>query len=79
MQEAYINNPELLETKRLFLWEYLEKRIKEFNLDHLSTQAFERLQKMWDVSVSYWVHFDTEDIESMLNQCFIEYQKNNPE
>lgn len=73
IRQYYIDNPESLETRRLMLWEYLEGRVKEYNLDHLMPEAFDRLDKMWKNAISFWVFPGLDDINKMLDEV---YQKN---
>lgn len=73
IKNYYIENPEALETKRVIFWEYLEERTKQFNLDHLMKEAFEKMDRLWSLSTSYWVFPDMTDLDKLLDDI---YKKN---
>lgn len=76
MKQMYLGDPEMLELRRMCLYEYLERRIKEFNVDHLMKESFDELDKLWDVARSYWFFPDNSDMDKLLDEIYVKNKDN---
>lgn len=70
MIDFYKQNPEILEHRIYLEMVNLENYLEEFNLKHLTVDAFKKWNRIWELGRSYWQFPEEDDMKKMVNQLY---------